>query len=58
MKAICLILWMLLTLVLTFSLVGMLLFIPIGGDYLKEAKEVRLSTWMAIGIRLLDSVID
>lgn len=55
MKAVALIVWMLLTLLLTFSVIGMLLFIPI--DTYQNAPTVP-STWMTIGRKLLDSVIN
>jgi hypothetical protein len=53
MKATCLIVWMILTLVLTFSIVGMLLFIP-HVDY----KEGEPSTWMHLGRTLLTAVLN
>jgi len=39
--------WMLLTILLTFSLIGIVLFIPNG---------VNPSTWMQIGLKLLDKI--
>lgn len=53
MKELCLIIWMVLTIVLVFSIVGMLLFIP--KDTWQNAENVP-STWMTIGRRLLNSV--
>jgi hypothetical protein len=48
-----LIVWMLLTILLTFSVVGMLLFIPKDG-YSNSPDEP--STWMHVGRELLDKV--
>ena len=53
MKGLCLIVWMIFTLVLTFSIIGMLLFIP-HVDY----KEGEPSTWMEIGRNLLNAVVN
>jgi hypothetical protein len=39
--------WMILTLILTFSLIGIILFIPNGAQP---------STWMKIGLNLLDKI--
>lgn len=50
MKTFCmLILWMFLTLILTLSIIGMLLFIQDG---------VNPSTWMSIGRKLTDKIIN
>jgi len=54
MKALCLIIWMILTLSLVFSVIGMLLFVP--KDTWSNAENVP-STWMTIGKSLLRSVI-
>lgn len=54
MKAVALIVWMLLTVLLAFSIVGLILFVP--KDSYQNAPNVP-STWMTIGIKLLDSVI-
>lgn len=51
MKGFCLILWMFMTLILAFSLVGLLIFIP------KEGYNGDPSTWMQMGLKLLDAVI-
>jgi hypothetical protein len=53
MKAIALIFWMIFTLILVCSVIGMFLFIPMRqyGD-----REYYCSSWMFIGIKLLDSV--
>lgn len=53
MKELCLIIWMALTILLVFSVIGMLLFIP--KDTWQNAENVP-STWMTIGRRLLNSV--
>lgn len=50
MKEIIFILWLFMTLILTFSLVGLCLFIPRDGQ--------DNSTWMEIGHKLLDAVIN
>jgi hypothetical protein len=39
--------WMILTIILTFSLIGIILFIPNGAQP---------STWMKIGLNLLDKI--
>jgi len=39
--------WMTLTILLTFSLIGIVLFVPNGSSQ---------STWMQIGLRLLDKI--
>lgn len=49
MKETILILWMFMTLILTFSLVGLILFIPRDG--------YNTSTWMNMGDKLLDAII-
>ena len=54
MKETALIVWMLLTLVLAFSIVGLLLFIP--KDSWDNDENVP-STWMTIGRKLLTSII-
>ncbi len=55
MKGLCLIFWMLLTLILTCSVVGMLLFVPT--DRWKNHDSTP-STWMRIGRKLLDAVVN
>jgi hypothetical protein len=50
---VCLVVWMLLTIVLTASIVGMLLFVPI--DTYQNAPNVP-STWMTVGKTLLNSL--
>ena len=39
--------WMILTILLTFSLIGIVLFVPNGSSQ---------STWMQIGLKLLDKI--
>ena len=39
--------WMILTILLTFSLIGIVLFVPNGSSQ---------STWMQIGLRLIDKI--
>lgn len=51
MRGLCLIVWMILTLVLTFSIIGMLLFIP-------DLDDGHPSSWMKIGRNLLNSVVN
>lgn len=41
------VIWMLLTILLTFSIIGVILFIPNGTNP---------STWMQIGLKLLDKI--
>lgn len=55
MKELCLIIWMLLTIVLAFSIVGLLLFIPID---INENYPNVPSTWMQIGKKLLENVVN
>jgi hypothetical protein len=55
MKGICLIVWMLISLVFTVSIVGLLMFVP--KDTWQNAVNTP-STWYLIGIELLDSVIN
>lgn len=54
MKTICLIFWMLISLLLVFSIIGLILFIPKDRW---EKQENTPSTWCYIGRKLLDSVI-
>jgi hypothetical protein len=54
MKGVCLIVWMLISLILVCSIVGLLLFIP-KDTY--ESKDNTPSTWYMIGIELLKSVV-
>lgn len=55
MKAVALIFWMLLTIILTCTIVGLFLFIP--KDNYSNAESTP-STWMFIGRKLLYSVIN
>lgn len=54
-----LVIWMILTLILTCSIIGMLLFIPQPNytGYHKPQGELR-STWMRIGYSLKDTLIN
>jgi hypothetical protein len=52
--SICLIVWMLLTITLVCSIVGLILFIP-KDTYI--CQDNTPSTWMHIGRTLLDSII-
>lgn len=54
MKATCLIVWMLVSLILACSIVGLLLFVPIDRY---SNHENNPSTWMTIGRKLLDAVV-
>jgi hypothetical protein len=54
MKGICLIVWMLLSLVLVCSVIGLLLFVP-KDRY--DSKSNEPSTWATVGRKLLDAVI-
>lgn len=54
MKAVALIIWMLLTVLLVLSIIGIVLFIP-KDTYQNYPNEP--STWMTVGRKLLDSVI-
>ena len=55
MKAILLIVWMLFTLILVCSVIGMFLFIPMDHDSQYVSKNP--STWMKIGLRLLEETL-
>jgi len=57
MKGLCLIIWMLITLILTFSIIGMVLFIGKHVSYDVGKPEIYKSTWMEIGMGLFNSVI-
>lgn len=54
MKGLCLIIWMLLTIVIMCSVFGLVMFIP-KDTYVRG--ESTPSTWMHIGRKLLDAVI-
>ena len=57
--AVVVIVWMLLTLVLTLSLIGLLVILnrPKSTNRF-ESGEARRSTWMRLGILLIDELID
>jgi hypothetical protein len=55
MKALCLIFWMILTLILACSVIGLLLFIP-KDSY--SSGDNTPSSWMQIGRVLLDAIIN
>lgn len=55
MKGLCLIFWMLFTLILVFTVIGMLLFVPTDRWAHHDSTP---STWMRIGRKLLDAVIN
>ena len=57
-KTLCLIIWMILTIILTFSVIGMLLFIGTTIHYEAEAPDIYKSTWMQMGSDLLDAVLN
>ena len=50
MTGLCLIVWMIFTVGLALSVVGLILFIPKGNI------EESPSTWMTIGLKLIDSL--
>lgn len=56
-KAVCLIIWMIITLILTFSVIGMLLFIGTTTHFERGSPEIVRSSWMQMGSKLLDSVL-
>lgn len=58
MKALCLITWMILTLILALSIIGLLLLINQTVHYSEGKPDIHKSTWMQIGEKLLDSVIN
>lgn len=55
MKTILFILWMLCTIILTCTVIGMLLFIPDFADFLGERRVP--SVWMQLGKDLLASIL-
>lgn len=55
MKELCLIIWMVISLLLVCSIIGLLLFIP-KDTYMNY--DSTPSTWYSIGRKLLDSVIN
>ena len=55
MKEFCLILWMLISLIFVFSIIGLVMFIP--KDSWKNIENAP-STWYSIGLKLLNSIIE
>ena len=55
MKEICLIIWMIISLLFVFSIIGLVMFIPKDNW---ENKENTPSTWNSIGIKLLNNIIE
>lgn len=56
-SAACLIVWMIITLILTLSIVGMLLFIGNTIHYTHGSPDIHKSTWMEMGSRLLEDYL-
>jgi hypothetical protein len=56
--AVVVIIWMLLTLVLTLSLIGLLVILNSPKVTKYDSSEERRSTWMRLGILLIDELID
>ena len=54
----CLIVWMITTVILTFTVIGMLLFIGKTIHYDNGSPDINKSTWMQIGSDLLDAVLN
>lgn len=57
MKAICLIVWMFLTLILACSIIGLFLLMNQTIHYTQGQPDIHKSTWMQMGEKLLDAVI-
>jgi hypothetical protein len=55
MKALCLIIWMLISLLFVCSIIGLVMFIPKDSW---ERQENTPSTWYSIGKKLLNSVVE
>ena len=55
MKYICLIIWMIISLIFVLSIVGLVMFIP---KDTWQGMECIPSTWNSIGKKLIDSVIN
>lgn len=55
MKEFCLIIWMLISLIFVFSIIGLIMFIP--KDKWENIENVP-STWSSIGLKLLNSIIE
>lgn len=58
MKELCLIVWILASLVLVFSVIGMLLFIPKVDSYTHGASTVQRSGWVEIGVTLMKKIVE
>ncbi len=58
MKTFCFIIWMIITFLLTISLIGMALFIGRTIHYTHGKPDIHKSTWMEIGIKLLNSILE
>ena len=54
-KGICFIIWMIISFIFVFSIVGLLMFIP--KDSFGHEENIP-STWYTIGLKLLNSIID
>ena len=58
MKALALIVWMILSIILVFSIIGLLLFIPgHNGSIIYIPASERRSIWLTMGMKLLDNFI-
>lgn len=57
-KTLILIIWMILTIILTFSIIGMLLFIGKIIHYDTGEPDIYKSTWMQMGVDLLYAVLN
>ena len=57
-KTLSLIIWMILTIILTFSVIGMLLFIGKTIHYNEGEPDIYKSTWMQMGVDLLYAVLN
>ena len=55
MKALCLIIWMIISLLFVCSIIGLVMFIPKDNW---ENQENTPSTWYSIGKKLLNSVVE
>ena len=55
MKEVCLIIWMIISLLFVFSIIGLVMFIP--KDNWKNIENTP-STWNSIGIKLLNNIIE
>jgi type IV secretory pathway protease TraF len=55
MKTLCFIIWMLISMIFVFSLIGLVMFIP---KDTWENRDSTPSTWYSIGVKLLNSVLE